>query len=191
MSHVNIAVVIGNPSDKSRTKVLALALAEAVADALPEQSTVRLQVLEIAKLAPHLLSSGPAPGADGAAAVHGIERADLVIAATPVYKGSYTGLFKHLFDLVAPDALVGRPVLLAANGGSDRHALVVDHQLRPLLAFFRALTVPSAVYAAEADFDGYALRSDSLRRRIAEAAGQAAALLAASRPSMTAVRAPA
>ncbi|OYU96670.1 MAG: FMN reductase, partial [Burkholderiales bacterium PBB5] len=122
MSHYNVTVVIGNPGDKSRTKALALAIAEALAEALPDGRS--------------------------------IESADLVIAATPVYKGSYTGLFKHLFDLVDPNALVGRPVLLAANGGSERHALVVDHQLRPLFAFFRALTVPSAVYAAEADFDG-------------------------------------
>jgi len=74
-------------------------------------------------------------------------------------KGSHAGLFKHLFDLVAPDALVGRQVLLAATGGSDRHALVVDHQLRPLFGGFRALTVPSSVYAADADFDGHALRA--------------------------------
>jgi len=185
MSHFKVTVVIGNPSEKSRTKVLALALAEAVtealAEALPAAPAVELQVLEIAKLAPHIVGNGLGRDlpAEGAAAVRAIESADLVIAATPVYKGSYTGLFKHLFDLVGPDALVGRPVLLAANGGSDRHALVVDHQLRPLFAFFRALTVPSAVYAAEPDFDGYALRSDALRARIQEAAAQAAALLSA------------
>jgi FMN reductase len=189
MSHYKVTVVIGNPSDKSRTKVLALALAEAVADALPPQMEIDLQVLEIAKLAPYILGAGRDLPAEGAAAVRAIETADLVIAATPVYKGSYTGLFKHLFDLVGPDALVGRPVLLAANGGSDRHALVVDHQLRPLFAFFRALTVPSAVYAAEADFDGYALRSDALRARITEAASQAAALLAARPHVATALRA--
>ena len=191
MNPFNVAVVIGNPGERSRTKVLALALADAVAAALPARISLQLQVLEIARLAPHIVAAGTTTplAAEGAAAVRSIESADLVIAATPVYKGSYTGLFKHLFDLVAPDALVGRPVLLAANGGSDRHALVVDHQLRPLFAFFRALTVPSAVYAAEADFDGYALRSDALRQRITEAAGQAAALLAAQRPASAPLRA--
>lgn len=188
--HINITVVIGNPSTTSRTKVLALALARAVAEALPTQSTSQLQVLEIAKLAPHIVGgAGRDLPAEGAAAVRAIETADLVIAATPVYKGSYTGLFKHLFDLVSPDALVGRPVLLAANGGSERHALVVDHQLRPLFAFFRALTVPSAVYAAEADFDGYSLRSEGLRARIHEAATQAATLLAAQQPAARALQA--
>lgn len=184
MSHYNVTVVIGNPGERSRTKVLALAIAEALSEALPDGPTVQLHTLELARLAGHLVPAAGGQGlpAEGAAAVRAIESADLVIAATPVYKGSYTGLFKHLFDLVGPNALVGRPVLLAANGGSDRHALVVDHQLRPLFAFFRALTVPSAVYAAEADFDGYILRSDALRARISEAAGQAARLLATNTP---------
>jgi FMN reductase len=177
--HYKVTVVIGNPSDISRTKVLALAMADALAQALP----IKLQVLEIAKLAPHIAGYAKELSADGKAAVRAIESADLVIAVSPVYKGSYTGLFKHLFDLVGPDSLVGRPVLLAANGGSDRHALVVDHQLRPLFAFFRALTIPSAVYASEADFDGYTLSSPALRARIAEATDQAVTALAgATRP---------
>lgn len=186
MSLHTITVVVGSAGNPSRTRVLALALAEAVTQALAPQAHARVQVLDVALLAPQLTRTDPAGALppDGAAAVRAIETADLVIAASPVYKGSYTGLFKHLFDLVDPDALVGRPVLLAANGGSERHALVVDHQLRPLFAFFRALTIPSAVYAAQADFDGYALHSDALRRRIAEAAAQAAALLAAGRASL-------
>lgn len=176
----SLTVVVGNVSDMSRTKVLALALADAVA----QRVAVRRHVLEIHRLAPHIGVAGLAPDlpAEGAEAVRAVAESDLVIAATPVYKGSYSGLFKHLFDLVPPNALVSRPVLLAANGGSDRHALVVDHQLRPLFAFFRALTVPSAVYASEADFDGYALRDGPLRARIDEAADQAAALLRVAEP---------
>lgn len=108
--------------------------------------------------------------------------ADLIVAVTPVHKGSYSGLFKHLFDLVDHEALVGRHILLAANGGSHRHALVVDHQLRPLFAFFRALAVPSAIYAAEADYAGYTIEPGPLRERIDEAAAQAAALLLARQP---------
>ena len=188
MSHPKITVVIGNPSETSRTKVLALALAQAVTDSLPAHAPAQVEVLELHRLAPHIVGNGRELPAEGAAALRAITTADLVIAATPVYKGSYTGLFKHLFDLVDPNALVDRPVLLAANGGSDRHALVVDHQLRPLFAFFRALTVPSAVYAAEADFDGYALRSEALRARITEAAAQAARLLAVRPQTATPLR---
>lgn len=178
MTTFRVAVVIGNPSDKSRTKVLAQAIAARLSERLGGQLPLQVQYLEIARLAPHLLAQG-CPSelpAEGTAAVRAIEAADLIVAVTPVYKGSYTGLFKHLFDLVGPEALLGRPVLLAANGGSDRHALVVDHQLRPLFAFFRALTVPSAVYAAESDFDGYTIHSAALQARIAEAVEQAAAL---------------
>ena len=72
-----------------------------------------------------------------------IEAADLLIVASPVYKGSYTGLFKHLFDFVGYEALIGKPTLLLATGGSERHALVIDHQLRTLFGFFRAATVPT------------------------------------------------
>jgi FMN reductase len=175
MNPRRIAVVVGSTSEPSRTRVLAQGLVDALDRHLPLQT----QWLELQRLAPHIGITGSARELppEGAAAVRAIETADLVLAASPVYKGSYTGLFKHLFDLVAPDALVDRPVLLATTGGSDRHALVVDHQLRPLFAFFRALTVPSAVYASEGDFDGYTIRSDALRTRMAEAAAQAARLL--------------
>ncbi|MEF7613566.1 FMN reductase [Aquincola sp. MAHUQ-54] len=181
-----ITVVVGNTGERSRTKVLAQAIADALSAALP----VTLQVLEIAKLAPHIgVANAPQDlSPEGAAALRAIETADLVVAVSPVYKGSYSGLFKHLFDLLSPDALVGRPVLLAANGGSDRHALVVDHQLRPLFAFFRALTVPSAVYAAASDFDGYVLDSEALRARIDEAVLQARLLLAARTPGQSLLR---
>ena len=79
-----------------------------------------------------------------------IESADVLVAASPVYKASYTGLFKHLFDLLDPKALEGRHVLLAATGGSDRHALVIEHQMRPLFAFFGAHILPVSLYAVNA-----------------------------------------
>jgi FMN reductase len=90
-----------------------------------------------------------------------------------VYRASFTGLFKHLFDLVHHEALFDVPVLLAATGGSERHALVIDHQLRPLFSFFQAHTLPIGVYASEHDFDAYAIASDSLRDRLALAVSRA------------------
>lgn len=62
------------------------------------------------------------------------------------------GLFKHLFDLIEPAALAGKPVLLTATGGGEKHALVIEHQLRPLFAFFEAATLPTGIYASGADF---------------------------------------
>ena len=104
-----------------------------------------------------------APGAQ--AMVDAILAADALVVASPVYKGSYTGLFKHLFDLLDPTALAGKPVLLAATGGGDRHALVIEHHLRPLFGFFEAATLPTGVYAADRDFaDGKLFSSQTLER---------------------------
>jgi FMN reductase len=98
-----------------------------------------------------------------------IEACDVLVVGTPVYKGSYTGLFKHLFDLVTPERLAGVPVVLTATGGNDRHALVIEHELRPLFAFFAASTVATGVYAAEADFTDGKPASERLERSIAGA----------------------
>jgi FMN reductase len=92
--------------------------------------------------------------------------ADALVVGTPVYKGSYTGLFKHLFDLIDPAALAGKPVLLTATGGGDKHALVVEHQLRPLFGFFEAVTLPTGIYASGADFTDGVPASPTLLARI-------------------------
>lgn len=98
--------------------------------------------------------------------------ADALVVASPVYKGSYTGLFKHLIDLIDPQALAGKPVLLAATGGGDRHALVIEHQLRPLFGFFEAQTLPTGVYAADRDFTDGQPSSAALGDRLARAVDQ-------------------
>ncbi len=112
-----------------------------------------------------------------------ILNADVLIVGSPVYKGSYTGLFKHLIDLIEPEALRGKPVLLTATGGGDRHALVIEHQLRPLFGFFEAATLPTGIYAGAADFQDGVPASPALLKRIDRAldplalfAGQAGAL---------------
>jgi FMN reductase len=115
------------------------------------------------------------------AELQAIESADLVIAASPVYRGAYPGHFKHLFDLIGQEALADKPVLLAATGGSDRHALVLEHQLRPLFGFLQALTLPIGVYASPSDFADYTVESPALLERIRLAADRAAPLFAAHR----------
>jgi FMN reductase len=102
--------------------------------------------------------------------IDAIEQADALIVGTPVYKGTYTGLFKHAFDLADPRALVGKPVLLTATGGGPRHALVAEHALRPLFGFFEALTVPTAVYASDADFVDGQLAEAGVLARVSTAA---------------------
>ncbi len=103
------------------------------------------------------------------AAIRRIESATLLIVASPVYRASFTGLFKHVFDFVGQYSLIDKPVLLAATGGSDRHALIIEHQFRPLFSFFQALTLPLGVYARDADFVEYRIEAEPLRERIAQA----------------------
>ena len=112
----------------------------------------------------------------GQAALAAIEGADALIVGTPIYKGSYSGLFKHLFDFVAPEALLGTPVVLAATGGGRRHALAVEHQLRPLFGFFGALALPTSVYASDEDFTDGALSDPTTLARVSRAADELTAL---------------
>ncbi|MCD2469615.1 NAD(P)H-dependent oxidoreductase [Jiella sp. MQZ9-1] len=91
--------------------------------------------------------------------------ADALIVASPVFKGSYTGLFKHFIDLIDPDRLRNKPVLLAATGGGHRHSLVVEHQLRPLFGFFECRTLATGIYAGPEDFaDGRLVGAETSER---------------------------
>ncbi|MDN3988694.1 FMN reductase [Zwartia vadi] len=106
-----------------------------------------------------------------------VEQADMLVVVTPVYRGSYTGLFKHFFDFIHQDALIDKPILLAATGGSERHALVIEHQLRPLFSFFQARTLPLGIYATDKDFFNYRLQDADLIKRIKLALQRAKPLL--------------
>ena len=100
-------------------------------------------------------------------ALHTVETADALIVGTPVYRASYPGLFKHFFDLIEQFALVNVPVILAASGGSERHSLVIEHQLRPLFSFFRTQTMSLGVYATDKDFSSdYRIINHELLERI-------------------------
>lgn len=103
-----------------------------------------------------------------------IEQSAALVVATPVYKAAYTGLLKHLFDLIDPKAIEGRPVILAATGGSDRHALVIEHHLRPLFSFFRAHIMPTGIYLTNSDFTEEGDVQEAALARIAPAVDQLA-----------------
>jgi FMN reductase len=94
---------------------------------------------------------------------------------TPLYSGSYNGLFKSFFDVLDEEALAGTPVLIAATGGTARHSLALEHAIRPLFSYLRAVTVPTAVFAATDDW-GSAGRGE-LTARIERAGGEFADLV--------------
>ena len=76
-----------------------------------------------------------------------IIEADALLVGTPMYRGSYTGMLKNMFDLIPNDALHGKPIGLIATGGSDHHYLALEHELKPIMGFFRAHVLPGCVYA--------------------------------------------
>ncbi|RAZ89606.1 FMN reductase [Mesorhizobium hawassense] len=106
------------------------------------------------------------------AIVEQLTSADVLVAGSPTFKGSYTGLFKHLFDLLDPSSLRGKPVIVTATGGGERHSLIVEHQLRPLFGFFEALTMPTAIYASDKDFANGALVSEAIHARSRQAVAE-------------------
>ena len=116
-----------------------------------------------------------------------VEQADIVVVATPVYRGAYTGLFKHFFDFIDQDALIDKPILLAATGGSERHALMIDHQLRPLFSFFQARTLPLGVYATDRDFLDYRVQDPALLQRAALAVQRALPLIGLTHQARSAI----
>ncbi|MBT8767640.1 FMN reductase [Metapseudomonas boanensis] len=178
MSHpIKVVAVSGGTYRPSRTQVLTQAIIAEVEKHLRIDSHI-IELGDIARPLGGALSRKELPEIVEHE-LRAIESADLLIVAAPVYRGSYPGQFKHLFDLIDMNALIGTPVLLAATGGSDRHALVLDHQLRPLFSFFQSLTLPIGVYASEADFQNYQISSEALKARIQLAAERAAPLFGA------------
>ena len=136
----------GSPSTPSRT----CAIVEAVINRIAAQTGAHARLIDVANLVPGLgIRSRAEASPQVEEALRAIESASLLVVGSPVYKGSYTGLFKHLIDLINYPALLGIPVALLAAGGSDRHALVIEHQLRPLFAFFGAKTLATGVFLTD------------------------------------------
>jgi FMN reductase len=172
---ISIVAVSGSLHSPSKTTVLAREILEGFAHELRAGSGPNLEVethlIELSEVgrefAGALRRDELSPAAESA--VRRIESATLLIVASPVYRASFTGLFKHVFDFVGQYSLIDTPVLLAATGGSDRHALIIEHQFRPLFSFFQAITLPLGVYASDNDFVDYRIESPALVDRIGQA----------------------
>lgn len=175
-----LVVVSAGLSNPSSTRLLAERLTEATGAALGgEVVLTHVELRDLAhQLSDRLLTGFPA--AELAAAEEAVRFADGLIVVTPVFSASYSGLFKTFFDVVEDGVLDGTPVLIAATAGSARHSLVLDHALRPLFSYLRAVVVPTGVFAATDDFAG-----TDLGARIHRAAAQLAALMAAAAASGT------
>ncbi|GGR81782.1 FMN reductase [Streptomyces rubiginosohelvolus] len=182
---LRVVAVSAGLSQPSSTRLLADRLAAATRERLTAEQDragrddrdVEVRVIELRDLAVdianHLVSGFPSAGLREA--IDAVTEADGLIAVTPVFTASYSGLFKSFFDLIDHTALTGKPVVIAATGGTARHSLVLEHALRPLFAYLRAVTVPTSVYAASEDWgssgDEY---TEGLPSRIRRAGGELA-----------------
>jgi FMN reductase len=167
---MKLVVVSAGLSVPSSTRLLADRLANATAG----RTSAEVRVIELRDLAveiAHNLTNG-FPGRALADALEAVAAADGLIVVSPVFTASYSGLFKSFFDVLDKEALAGKPVLIAATGGTARHSLVLEHAMRPLFAYLRAVVVPTAVYAASEDWG-----AQGLAERIERAAGELAALM--------------
>jgi FMN reductase len=174
-----LAVVSAGLSTPSSTRLLADRLTEATVAALGRSDVgTTVEVVELREyardLADHLVTGFA--NAHLREAIETVTGADGVIAVTPIFAASYSGLFKTFADVLDPHALEGTPVLLGATAGTARHSLALDHALRPLFSYLHATVAPTAVFAASEDWA--AGGADALSGRIDRAGGELAALLA-------------
>ena len=174
MSQLHIVGLSGNITSPSKTRALvntALQLSSA-------QLNARSSLFEIADFGEDLGRARRATDLEGQAQrnLETLLTADALVIATPIFKGSYPGLFKHLIDLIDPAALVRKPVLIAATGGGEKHALAVEHQLRPLFAFFEARVLSTAVHVSDRDFTDGHLTSEPALNRLARAVDEFATI---------------
>ncbi len=142
--------------------------------------SVDVTVIELRELA-HDITNNLLTGFAGPKlqqALDALAEADGLIAVTPIFTTSYSGLFKSFIDIIDPQALTDLPVLIAATGGTERHSLALDYAIRPLFSYLHAVVVPTAVYAASSDWGSDpSTGSGNISERVGRAAGELAALV--------------
>jgi FMN reductase len=183
----HLVVVCAGLAQPSSTRLLADRIAAAttrrLTDAGIETTTTTIELRDQAQdLVNNLLTGFPSGRLREA--IDAVVQADGLIAVTPVFSASYSGLFKLFFDVLERDALGGKPVLVAATAGTARHSLVLDHALRPLFAYLGAAVVPTGVFAAAEDWgdSGGDAVDGRLVDRIERAATDLANAVRAARP---------
>ncbi|XVV09371.1 CE1759 family FMN reductase [Actinoplanes sp. CA-131856] len=184
MKQRNLVAVSAGLSQPSSTRLLADQLSAAVVTAAADGDVeLTVQVIELRDLAHdianHLLTGFPP--AELKEALDAVAAADALIAVSPIFTASYSGLFKSFFDVLDKDALSDKPVLIAATAGTARHSLALEHALRPMFAYLHAVVVPTSVFAASDDW-GADSADGMLRSRITRAASELARELASREP---------
>lgn len=181
MSERRIAVVSAGLSNPSSTRMLADRLAASTLGALADRDIeAKVDVIELRDLAHDITNNlltgfAPAPLEE---AINRVVSADALIAVTPIFSTSYSGLFKSFIDVIDPDALTGKPVLIGANAGTARHSLAIDYAIRPLFTYLHAEPVSTGVFAASSDWGASADEVAPLGARVERGAKELADAIA-------------
>ncbi len=176
MTGRRLAVVSAGLGTPSSTPLLAARLARATEQAIHAAGEeVDIEVVELRGLATelaHHLAGLTGPGL--AAAQETVSGADGLIVVSPIFNASYSGLFKMFFDALEPGTIEGKPVLMAATAGTARHSLALEHSMRPLFTYLKAVVVPTAVFAASEDWGSAGTSEGDLAKRVENAGSQLA-----------------
>ncbi|MER0242473.1 CE1759 family FMN reductase [Streptomyces sp. HSW2009] len=173
-----VAIVSSGLREPSSTRLLANWLEAAVRTGLSERgmtadgSFVELRPLGHAIMDAMFTGFATPPLEE---AFQTVADADGLIAVTPAFNASYSGLFKCFFDVLPQETLSDMPVLIGATGGTERHSLVLEHALRPMFSYLHAIVSPRGVYAATEDFGTQ--QDSALGDRITAAAADYARLI--------------
>lgn len=169
-----IVAISAGLSESSSSTLLAQRIGEAISS---KDQAGSFEIVTLRELAGSIAEANvvgfAAPRLQGV--IDRVGAADAVVFVTPTYQGSFSGLFKSFIDALAPDALIGTPVLLAATGGTARHSLVVDYAMRPVLAYLQAFVVPTGIYASSHDWGSEG--TNALKLRIERAVGEVFSVL--------------
>jgi FMN reductase len=181
VTRLRLAVVAAGLSQPSATRLLADQLAVATRRSLEARGAeLQIDVIELRDHAHDLVNNllSGFPSGELSTVMDTVRRAHGLVVVTPIFNASYSGLLKVFCDVLDPESLAGKPVLVCATGGTARHSLALEHALRPLFVYLRAVVVPTAVFAASEDWgSGDSARESSLAARIDRAAGELAGLM--------------
>jgi FMN reductase len=172
---VRIVGFSGNWARPSRTRTLVQAVLDAAANRALGQTTL----FDLVDAGPTLLQTMDRAKAEPAVEkiLRAIQTADALVVGSAVHKGSYAGLFKHVFDLYDKDALSGKPVVVTASGASPAHASVIDYHLRPLFLALDASVATRGLYALGDDYETPERLTAAFRARIERTIDELAWLL--------------
>ena len=183
MTRRTLAVVSAGLSQPSSTRMLADRLADATVSRLEEQGvTVEVTTVELRDVASdimnNMLTGFASPKLE--AVIDAVTGADGLIAVTPIFTTSYSGLYKSFFDVIDNRSLTDMPVLIGATAGTARHSLALDYAIRPMFTYLHAVVAPTSVFAASEDWGSGADTIKILPDRIDRAAGELVPLMIAS-----------